>query len=97
MWVIALAYVTVVFVASLVSFVMYGWDKMQAGRDGRRIPERTLQLTALLGGWPGAWIGQQVFRHKTRKRSFQIRYWAIVLLHLGLIIAWIYTKVAFNP
>lgn len=35
----------------------------------------------LLGGWPGALIAQQKFRHKTRKVSFQVVFWAIVLVH----------------
>ncbi|RYM12717.1 DUF1294 domain-containing protein [Pseudomonas aeruginosa] len=35
----------------------------------------------LLGGWPGALVAQQVFRHKTRKLSFQLVFWGIVLLH----------------
>ncbi|MGV8663884.1 DUF1294 domain-containing protein, partial [Pseudomonas aeruginosa] len=34
-----------------------------------------------LGGWPGALVAQQVFRHKTRKLSFQLVFWGIVLLH----------------
>ncbi|MDY7698634.1 DUF1294 domain-containing protein, partial [Pseudomonas aeruginosa] len=30
---------------------------------------------------PGALVAQQVFRHKTRKLSFQLVFWGIVLLH----------------
>jgi len=35
----------------------------------------------LLGGWPGALLAQQRFRHKTRKLSYQAVFWLIVLLH----------------
>jgi uncharacterized membrane protein YsdA (DUF1294 family) len=30
-----------------------------------------------------------VFRHKTRKRSFQLLFWAIVLLHVAFWIWWL--------
>ena len=53
--------------------VLFGWDKAAAKRGGRRIPERILLLFALLGGWPGAWLGATVFRHKTRKLTFRRR------------------------
>ena len=44
-------------------------------------PEVRLHLFELLGGWPGALVAQQAFRHKTRKLSFQLVFWGIVLLH----------------
>jgi uncharacterized membrane protein YsdA (DUF1294 family) len=40
-----------------------------------------------VGGWPGAWIAQQAFRHKTRKSSFQVTFWACVALNLAAL-AW---------
>lgn len=69
-------------VMSLVTFVTYGIDKGRAGKAQRRIPERTLHILALLGGWPGGFLGQQTFRHKTRKVPFQIWFWITVLLNL---------------
>lgn len=66
---------------SCVSFIQYWSDKRHAQNGRWRTPESTLQLTALLGGWPGAWAAQQVFRHKTRKAAFQAVFWASVLLH----------------
>lgn len=71
-------------VLSVVTFALYGWDKHRAGAGGRRIPERTLHLLALFGGWPGAFAGQQIFRHKTRKLPFQIAYWTTVAIHLAV-------------
>jgi len=73
-------------VASLVCFFSYLSDKRKATSGSWRIPESTLHLLELIGGWPGALIGQQTLRHKTRKLSFQLTFWTIVLLHL---IAWI--------
>lgn len=80
-------YLAVVLVSSIVSFVLYGWDKRQAKVDGRRIPENNLQILSLIGGWPGAFAGQQFFRHKTQKRSFQITFWFVVIVHIGIVIA----------
>lgn len=71
-------------VASLFAFAAYGTDKRRAMAGKWRIPESTLHAAALLGGWPGAFVAQQLFRHKTRKTSFQATFWCIVLLHQGL-------------
>lgn len=68
---------------SLVSFVLYGLDKRRARRGSRRIRERTLHLADLLGGFPGGFVAQRVFRHKTRDRKFQMVYWACVVAHIG--------------
>jgi uncharacterized membrane protein YsdA (DUF1294 family) len=76
-----IAYSVLVAVMSLVCFTAYGWDKRRAINGGRRVPERTLQLLALLGGWPGALWGQRHFRHKTKKLPFLIVFWALVVLH----------------
>jgi uncharacterized membrane protein YsdA (DUF1294 family) len=80
-------YLGVVAVLSGASFVAYAADKRRAGTGRRRIPERTLHLLALLGGWPGALAGQRRFRHKTRKVSFQVVFWAVVLLHVAIVAA----------
>ena len=46
-------------------------DKRRAKRKGaRRIRERTLFLSALLGGSPGALLGMWTFRHKTKHWYF---------------------------
>ena len=80
-----IAYLCLVFLMSIVTFVVYGWDKRQAFGDGRRVPERTLHLLAFLGGWPGALMGQRHFRHKTKKVPFLIVFWFIVVLHLAVL------------
>ncbi|TDV72391.1 DUF1294 domain-containing protein [Pseudomonas sp. LP_7_YM] len=66
---------------SLLTFALYGYDKKQARHKGQRTPEKILHAAELLGGWPGALVGQQVFRHKTRKLSYQWVFWLIVMLH----------------
>lgn len=88
------AYLLVVVVMSVVCFIAYGWDKRRARNGGRRVSERTLYLMALLGGWPGALVGQRQFRHKTQKVIFRIVLWMIVLLHLGVVGAVSYALVS---
>ncbi|MGV6395324.1 DUF1294 domain-containing protein [Pseudomonas caspiana] len=68
-------------VMSVLAVFLYWRDKRQARADGWRTPEKVLHAVELLGGWPGALIAQQLFRHKTRKVSFQLVFWLIVLLH----------------
>jgi len=70
--------------ASLIAFYLYWTDKQKAGTDARRVPEATLHFFELLGGWAGALIAQQLFRHKTRKISFQLIFWLIVVVHQAL-------------
>jgi len=68
---------------SVVAFLLYWSDKRKAQSDAWRTPENVLHAVELAGGWPGALLAQQVFRHKTRKVSFQVVFWFVVLLHQG--------------
>lgn len=70
--------------ASVVVFGLFAFDKARARGGGRRVPERTLLLAALLGG-PGAWLGQQLLRHKTRKQPFAT--WLGLTLIVNLVAA----------
>lgn len=72
-------------VMSAVAFVLYGIDKSAARRGARRVPERTLHLMALACGWPGALLGQQVFRHKTRKQPFRAIFWGTVVINCAAV------------
>lgn len=68
-------------IVSVLAFFLYWSDKRKARTDSWRTPENILHAVEFAGGWPGALLAQQVFRHKTRKLSFQLLFWAIVLLH----------------
>jgi uncharacterized membrane protein YsdA (DUF1294 family)/cold shock CspA family protein len=71
---------------SVVSYLTYWYDKDVAGTRQRRVPESTLHLLDLLGGWPGALIAQQQFRHKTVKASFQAGFWVTVVLNVAAVV-----------
>ena len=87
MGVIVVVYLAAVGVLSVITFLLYGWDKSCARLGKRRVPEKTLHLLSLLGGWPGALLGQQQFRHKTRKMPFQAVFWLTVILHCSAVAA----------
>jgi len=63
------------------TYLLYRADKKRAKSGAWRVPEAILHWAEFFGGWPGAFIAQQTFRHKTVKISYQINYWIIVTLH----------------
>lgn len=72
---------TVAIVLSFITFASYASDKRRAQAGAWRISEFRLHLFSLLGGWPGAFLAQKSFRHKTVKKSFQFTFWLTVLLY----------------
>lgn len=79
-------------IINILAFSLMGIDKFKARRGLWRIPEKTLFLSALLGGAMGSILGMKLFRHKTKHRSFTIGMPCLLLLNvatLGLFIYWI--------
>src|ERR1041384_1325218 len=74
------------------TLALYGYDKAIAGGRRLRVPEAVLHVLALLGGTPSAFVGQQVFRHKTRKGSFQRVFWLTVFIQLALVAFWFWCR-----
>ncbi len=70
---------------SLVTYGVYALDQSAARRRRHRVPERTLHLLALFGGWPGASLAQHLLRHKSSKSSFLRLFWLTVLLNCALL------------
>ena len=56
---------------SIITFVLFGFDKNRAIKHRWRISERTLLLASLFGGIGGL-LGMLLFHHKTRKWKFRI-------------------------
>jgi uncharacterized membrane protein YsdA (DUF1294 family) len=73
--------------ASALCFVFYAIDKAAARAGRERIPESMLLSLGFVGGWPGAIVAQQMFRHKTTKRMFRARFWVSVAANVA-IFAW---------
>ena len=76
--------------ASAFTFLVYAKDKRAARAYRWRTKESTLHTLALVGGWPGALIAQQVLRHKSRKNAFQFMFWTTVVLNC-VAFGWLFT------
>ncbi|HSI96096.1 MAG: DUF1294 domain-containing protein [Methylophilaceae bacterium] len=75
--------ISVYFIVSTITFILYALDKSAAKNNRWRIEENTLHLCGLIGGWPGALLAQRLLRHKTKKTSFQIVFWITVVFNVG--------------
>lgn len=69
------------FPTSVAAWIMYRVDKKRAEQKHWRVTETELHGLELFGGWPGAFLAQQTYRHKTRKLGYQAIFWCIVFLH----------------
>ncbi len=78
-WKFAVAWIVV----NVVTYALYASDKSSATRGSRRVPENSLHLLALIGGWPAAAIAQQRLRHKTSKAEFRVVFWVTVVANVG--------------
>ena len=71
---------------SVIALLLFGYDKWQAGREGGpRLAEFTLCLVSAIGGWPGGLFGMMLFRHKSAKASFQIKFIAAFILWIVMV------------
>ncbi|EEO5215404.1 DUF1294 domain-containing protein, partial [Salmonella enterica] len=62
-------------------------DKTAARKTWRRVPESTLLVFGVVGGWPGAIVGQQLFRHKTQKQPFKTYFIVSVIVSTVVTVA----------
>ena len=69
---------------NLVSFALYGLDKLKAKKGLWRVKESTLLLVAAFGGSLGALLGMEVFRHKTKHWQFKVLVPVFLALHVAL-------------
>ncbi len=85
----------VLLATNAVAFFAQWADKRKATTQARsRTPEATLLMLGLPLAAPGMLLGMRVFRHKTRKLSFQMK--ALLVVFANLLIAagigWLATK-----
>ena len=71
---------------NLITFVVYGIDKLKARKNKWRIPDSTLMLLAIIGGSIGALLGIKVWHHKTLHRKFRYGIPMIILAETALVI-----------
>lgn len=72
---------------NMLTLVMYGADKIAARKGMRRVPEATLLVFGVTGGWPGAIVGQQLFRHKTQKQPFKTYFFLSIVVSITVMAA----------
>ena len=81
LWQPPLLIAAVYVLASSITYLAYRSDKSAARRNAQRTPESTLHFLALMGGWPGALLAQQILHHKTIKEEFRTVFWTTVILN----------------
>ena len=74
---------------NVVTFIVYGIDKMKAKRSKWRIPEATLLGLAVIGGSVGAWLGMKVWHHTTLHKKFKYGIPLILIAQIALLIFWL--------
>lgn len=73
-------------VINAAGFLLMLIDKQKAKKNRWRIPEKTLFLTAIIGGSVGSLVGMYTFRHKTKHIQFTLG--MPVILAAQLFIGW---------
>ena len=76
---------------TILSRVTENYVIIEVQDTGIGIPEKHLHWLALLGGFPGGWLGRFIFHHKTRKRIFFLVLVISTIIHLGLA-GWLFFK-----
>lgn len=71
-------------IANLITFGVFGFDKLQAKRHQWRISENALLGLSLIGVI-GAASGMLIFNHKVSKKSFLVKFFIVVLIDIVLL------------
>ena len=71
---------------SLITLSLYGVDKFLAKAKWKRIPDRWFYTLALLGGFPGGFLGIWLFGHKSNNQKFRYILIASLILHAILLV-----------
>ena len=82
-----LQYIIVFYLVAInvVTFFVYGIDKLKAKRSKGRIPEATLLCLAVIGGSIGAWFGMKAWHHKTQHKKFKYGIPLILIIQVVLL------------
>ncbi len=73
-------FIIAVIAINIITFVLYGIDKLRAKRNAWRISEKVLLGFGVISGGIGGILGMLVFRHKTKHFYF----WLVNLLGIAL-------------
>jgi uncharacterized membrane protein YsdA (DUF1294 family) len=73
---------------NLLTFIVYGADKLFAINGTRRVPEKILLALSIIGGGVGGSVAMELFRHKTRREHWYFR--AINLVGIAVLVFALY-------
>ena len=76
----------IIYIASIITFMLFGWDKHCSIFQKSRIPEFVLLLFSFLGGAFGALCAMIFFKHKTLQKQFTIGVPAFLFIQLAIAI-----------
>lgn len=74
-----------IIIINIITFSVFGIDKLKAVKDKWRIPEKVLFLLSIVGGSVGGLLGMYTFRHKTQKPAFRFGIPSILIVQIVLI------------
>ena len=69
-------------IINVITFVVYGLDKLFAIKHKRRIRIITLLGLAFIGGELGGLLAMNIFHHKTNKKCFTIGLPLMLVMHI---------------
>lgn len=77
-------YIALIYLAAInvVTFFLYGIDKLKAKRSKWRVKEATLIWMSVFGGSVGAWLGMKAWHHKTQHKKFKYGIPLILLMQI---------------
>ncbi len=78
-------FIIYIILINLITFSVFGIDKLKAVKNKWRIPEKILFLFSIIGGSLGGLLGMYTFRHKTQKPAFKFGIPVILILQIVLI------------
>jgi len=69
-------------IVNYIAFSLFHLDKERAIKGKRRVSEKNLLSVVAFGGTLGAWIGMNRYQHKTKKRSFKLWFYSVLILQV---------------
>lgn len=72
---------------NIATLIIYGIDKLKARKGRWRISETFLFILAVMGGSIGAWIGINVWHHKTLHWKFRYGIPLVAVVHIAVCVA----------
>lgn len=72
-------------IISIITFIVYGFDKLMAKMNKSRIRETTLLTLSIIGGSFGGFLAMLIFNHKTKVNRFIIVNLLMIVLYIFLV------------